>query len=195
MPAMTCVIKKNYCDQMCHVCLRFVCKSATLPSELNILRGGMVHLDDPLMQIALEKAGEAYDADEVPVGAALFDAQGNLIVAERNRVRELNDPTAHAELLVIKKACAKLETTDLRSYTLVVTLEPCAMCAQGIAWAKVGSLRFGAFDVKSGGVYNGARVLDSKACHHRPEILAGIMEGVCGELLRKFFKEKRHVGA
>lgn len=154
----------------------------------------MVHLDDPMMQIALEQAYEAYEADEVPVGAALFDMQGNLIIADRNRVRELNDPTAHAELLVIRKACEVLETTDLRPYTLVVTLEPCPMCAQAIAWAKVGSLKFGAFDIKSGGVYNGARVLDAKSCHHKPEILAGIMEGICSELLREFFKDKRHVG-
>ena len=154
----------------------------------------MANLVDPMMQIALEKAYEAFAADEVPVGAALFDESGNLIISERNRVRELNDPTAHAELLIIKKACALLETTDLRPYTLVVTLEPCAMCAQAIAWAKVGKLRFGAYDEKSGGVCHGARVLDSENCHHKPEILWGVMERVCGEPLRKFFQGKRHVG-
>lgn len=155
----------------------------------------MVRLEDPMMQIAIDQAKEAYDADEVPVGAALFDAAGNLVYADRNRVRELSDPTAHAELLVIRKSCALLETTDLRSYTLVVTLEPCAMCAQAIAWAKVGCLKFGALDIKSGGIYNGAFVLDAESCHHKPEILSGIMEGVCGELLRNFFESKRHVGA
>jgi tRNA(adenine34) deaminase len=147
--------------------------------------------DDEMMNVALEMAKKAYDLDEVPVGAAIFDKSGNLICAEHNRTRELNDPTAHAELLAIKKACQTLETQNLSDYILAVTLEPCAMCAAATAWAKVGEIRFGAYDIKSGGTVNGARIFDWKTCHHRPEVYGGIMERICGQLIREFFQKKR----
>jgi len=146
-----------------------------------------------MMKVALTEAKEAYDAGEVPVGAALFHKDGTLIASERNRVEELNDPTAHAEMLVIKKACTALETRYLDDYMLCVTLEPCAMCAQAISLARVGVLIFGAYDIKSGGTTNGARVFDQKTCHHKPELYDGILETESARLLQTFFKEKRGV--
>jgi tRNA(Arg) A34 adenosine deaminase TadA len=141
------------------------------------------------MEAALNAAKKAFSQDEVPVGATLLDKNGHIIATNHNRTIELTDPTAHAELLVLKEAFALQKTPYLQDFTLCVTLEPCAMCAQAISHARVGTLCFGAHDVKSGGVFNGARIFEH--AHFKPKIYDGILEEDCGSLLREFFKNKR----
>lgn len=141
---------------------------------------------------ALELASLAAHADEVPVGAVVVDRQSGKMIAEAgNEVEALKDATAHAELLALKRASARLKSTRLDSCDLVVTLEPCAMCAAAIAHARIHTLVFGAYDPKSGGVEHGARVFSHATCHHKPQIIGGMREVECADLMRKFFKEKR----
>lgn len=148
------------------------------------------------MAVAIDGARQALKKGEIPVGAALFEKKtGKLIAKSFNETKALCDPTSHAELNVIKIACKALETTYLNDYVLFTTLEPCAMCATACAHAKVGEIYFGAYDVKSGGTVNGARIFNQQTCHHKPEVYGGIMEGVCQRLLREFFQKKRCVGA
>jgi len=142
------------------------------------------------MRRALDLAAEAAAAGEVPVGAVV--TLGEKIVAEtRNGMRGLNDPTAHAEMEAIRAAAAKLGTSRLDECTLWVTLEPCAMCAAAVALARFKALRFGAEDPKGGGVVHGPRIFAQPTCHHRPDVLGGIGEEQAGELLRRFFAERR----
>jgi len=148
------------------------------------------------MAIAFEEAESAMQEGEIPVGAALFHGQtGKLIAKAHNKTLQNVDPTWHAEMDVIKNACKTLETTYLNDYVLFTTLEPCAMCATACAHAKVGQIYFGAYDVKSGGTVNGARIFNQQTCHHKPEVYGGIMEGICQGLIRDFFKKKRGLGA
>lgn len=117
---------------------------------------------------------------------------GDEILAERrNAMRSSNDPTAHAEMEAIRAAAAKLGTSRLDDCTLWVTLEPCAMCAAAIAVARLKGLRFGAEDPKGGGVVHGPRIFAQPTCHHRPDVLGGIGEEEAGELLRRFFVQRR----
>jgi tRNA(Arg) A34 adenosine deaminase TadA len=142
------------------------------------------------MRRALDLAAEAALEGEVPVGAVV--TIGEEIVAEtRNAMRRSNDPTAHAEIEAIRAAAAKLGTSRLDDCTLWVTLEPCAMCAAALAIARVKSLRFAAEDPKGGGVVHGPRIFAQPTCHHRPDVLGGIGEDEAGELLRRFFAERR----
>jgi tRNA(Arg) A34 adenosine deaminase TadA len=142
------------------------------------------------MRRALDLAREAAAAGEVPVGAVV--TLGDDIVAEtRNAMRGSNDPTAHAEMEAIRAAAAKLGASRLDDCTLWVTLEPCAMCAAAIAIARFKALRFGAEDPKGGGVVHGPRVFAQPTCHHRPDVLGGIGEAEAGDLLRRFFAERR----
>ena len=144
----------------------------------------------PPMRRALDLAAEAAAAGEVPVGAVV--TCGEEVVAEtRNAMRGSSDPTAHAEMAVIRAAAARLGTSRLDDCTLWVTLEPCAMCAAAIALARFQALRFGAEDPKGGGVVNGARIFAQPTCHHRPDVLGGIGEAESAELLRSFFAERR----
>ena len=144
----------------------------------------------PPMRRALDLAREASDAGEVPVGAVV--TRGDEIVAEsRNAMRGSSDPTAHAEMVAIRAAAAKLGTSRLDECTLWVTLEPCAMCAAALGVARVKALRFGAEDPKGGGVVHGARIFAQPTCHHRPEIFGGIGEEDSAALLRAFFAERR----
>lgn len=144
----------------------------------------------PAMARALALAREAAAAGEVPVGAVVFD--GTKIVAEaRNRTRELNDPTAHAEMLAIRVACAVLGQDRLTGLDLHVTLEPCPMCATAISFARLSRLYYAAGDPKGGGVDHGPMVYAHPTCHHRPEVYGGIGEGEAGELLRTFFRDRR----
>jgi len=142
------------------------------------------------MRRALDLAAEAAAAGEVPVGAVvtLCDA---IIAERRNPMRTSRDPTAHAEMEVIRAAAAKLGTSRLDNCTLWVTLEPCAMCAAAIAIARFEALRFGAEDSKGGGVLHGARIFAQPTCHHRPDVLGGIGETESADLLRHFFLERR----
>jgi tRNA(Arg) A34 adenosine deaminase TadA len=142
------------------------------------------------MRRALELAREAADAGEVPVGAVV--TKGDSIVAQaRNAMRGSTDPTAHAEMVAIRDAAQALGTSRLDGCTLWVTLEPCAMCAAAVALARFDALRFGAEDLKGGGVVHGPRIFSQPTCHHRPDVLGGIGEAESAELLRGFFVERR----
>lgn len=142
------------------------------------------------MRRALDLADEAAEAGEVPVGAVI--TRGSGIVAEaRNAMRSTLDPTAHAEMVAIRRAAEALGSPRLDGCTLWVSLEPCAMCAGAIALARIGSLRFAAEDPKGGGVVHGARVFSQSTCHHRPDVLGGIGEEEAAAQLRRFFAERR----
>jgi tRNA(adenine34) deaminase len=142
------------------------------------------------MRRALDLACEAAEAGEVPVGAVV--TCGEEIVAEaRNAMRGASDPTAHAEMVAIREAAAKLGTSRLDECTLWVTLEPCAMCAAAVAVARMKALRFAAEDPKGGGVVHGGRIFTQPTCHHRPDVLGGIGEDESAALLRAFFAERR----
>jgi tRNA(adenine34) deaminase len=142
------------------------------------------------MQIALAEAKAAAARGEVPIGAVV--ALGETVVAQAgNRTRELNDPTAHAEMLAIRAAAAALSAERLGSADLYVTLEPCTMCAAAISFARIRRLYFGTTDEKGGAVVSGVRFFASPTCHHMPEIYAGMAETESADLLRGFFRERR----
>ena len=143
------------------------------------------------MSTALTEARAAGTRGEVPVGAVVVDPDGQIVAQAGNRTRELNDPTAHAEILAIRAACALADSERLTGHTLYVTLEPCAMCASAIAAARIARLYYGAADSKSGGVAHGARVFAHPQCHHVPEVYDGIAASESEVLLRKFFRDRR----
>ena len=143
------------------------------------------------MQRALAEAQTAAARGEVPVGAVIVDEQGEIIARAGNRTREFNDPSAHAEMLVIRAACEAAGSERLTGSSLYVTLEPCAMCAGAISFARIAKLYFGAADPKGGAVEHGTRFFESPTCHHAPEVYGGIDEVRAGELLKSFFKERR----
>lgn len=143
------------------------------------------------MDKALEEARAAGARGEVPVGAVLVGVGGRVLAVAGNRTRELNDPTAHAEILAIREACAALGSERLPGCDLYVTLEPCAMCAAAIAAARIARVYYGASDPKSGGVAHGARVFSHPQAHHRPEVYDGISAREAEMLLREFFAAKR----
>lgn len=145
----------------------------------------------PFFAAALEQAQLAAARGEVPIGAVVIDAGGNIVARAHNLTETNNDPTAHAELLAIRAACDALGSPRLPECDLYVTLEPCPMCAQAISFARIRRLYFGAQDEKGGGVENGARIYNAPSCHHKPEVYGGIAEEECGELLRTFFKLRR----
>lgn len=142
------------------------------------------------METALEEARAAAKRGEVPVGAVVVK-DGAIIARAGNRTRELNDPTAHAEILVIRAACAALGAERLADADLHVTLEPCAMCAGAISFARLRRLYYGADDPKGGGVVHGGRFFAQPTCHHAPEVYSGIGEQDAAALLRGFFQGKR----
>jgi tRNA(Arg) A34 adenosine deaminase TadA len=143
------------------------------------------------MARALDEARAAAARGEVPVGAVICAPDGSIVAAAGNRTRELADPTAHAELLAIRAACAALGSERLPGHTLHVTLEPCAMCAAAIAAARIARLVYGASDPKSGGVAHGARVFSHPQAHHAPDVVAGIAEDEAAALLKGFFAARR----
>lgn len=142
------------------------------------------------MDVALEEARAAGARGEVPVGAAIV-AGGVVVARAGNRTRELSDPTAHAEMLVIRAACALAGSERLGGHDLYVTLEPCPMCAAAISAARIARLYYGAADPKSGGVSVGARVFSHAQCHHVPEVYDGIAALEAEALLRAFFAGRR----
>ncbi len=149
--------------------------------------------DSPLtfMQQALAAAAKAGDAGEIPVGAVLVDAHGHVVATSGNRTEADNDPTAHAEILVLRAATKKAGAPRLENCDLYVTLEPCAMCAAAISFARVRRLYFGAYDVKGGAVDHGPRFYSQPTCHHAPEVYGGIMEKEGAELMQAFFRNAR----
>jgi tRNA(Arg) A34 adenosine deaminase TadA len=143
------------------------------------------------MALALAEARAAAARGEVPVGAVLLDAEGQIVAAAGNRTEELADPTAHAEMLVIRAAAAGLGRPRLAGCDLYVTLEPCPMCAQAISFARLRRLYYGAADPKGGGVEHGPRIFTTSSCHHAPEIYGGIGERQAAALLQEFFRARR----
>ena len=142
------------------------------------------------MAIALEEARAAAARGEVPVGAVIV-VEGEVVAREGNRTRELTDVTAHAEVLAIRAASATLGQERLNGADLYVTLEPCAMCAAAISFARIRRLYYGAEDPKGGGVDHGGRFYAQPTCHHAPEVYSGIAETAAAEILTTFFREKR----
>jgi tRNA(adenine34) deaminase len=141
------------------------------------------------MKLALEEANLARSEDEIPVGAVLVKG-GELIAAEHNRTRQLKDPLAHAEKLLIDKILAS-KIKYLQDYTLYVTLEPCLMCAGMMIWSRLGTLVYGASDPKAGAVGSIYNVLADKSFNHHPRVLRGVLEADCAALLRVFFQSRR----
>ncbi|MEO1264340.1 MAG: nucleoside deaminase [Pseudomonadota bacterium] len=143
------------------------------------------------MDRALQAAREAAARGEVPVGAVVVGPGGERLAADGNRTRELSDPTAHAEVLVLRAAAQKLRSERLVDCDLYVTLEPCAMCAAAISFARIRRLYFGAGDPKAGAVINGPRFFAQATCHHAPDVYPGLGERDAADLLRAFFAERR----
>jgi len=143
------------------------------------------------MELALAEAARAAERGEVPVGAIIRGPDGGVLAQAGNRTREFADPTAHAEMLAIRAACTVLKSERLDGCDLYVTLEPCAMCAAAISFARIRRLYYGAPDPKSGGVEQGARVFAQPTCHHVPEVYGGIDGARASELLRAFFAIRR----
>lgn len=143
------------------------------------------------MELALREARAAAERGEVPVGAVIVAPNGLAVASAGNRTREMNDPTAHAEILVIRAACQEIGSERLTGHDLYVTLEPCPMCAAAISFARVARLYYGAADPKGGGIEHGPRVFSHATCHHRPELYPGLSEDIASDLLRSFFTERR----
>ena len=164
-----------------------VCFDVRIP----VASDNLSNLPDP-MSLALAEAEAAAARDEVPIGAVLVDGTTGAILARSgNRVEELHDPTAHAEMLVIRAAATGTQAKRLPECDLYVTLEPCPMCAQAISFARIRRLYFGASDPKGGGVEHGPRIFGQPTCHHWPEVLGGIDAARAGELLKAFFRARR----
>ena len=144
------------------------------------------------MRVALEEARLAGSLGEIPVGAVITSAEGELIASAGNRTRQLKDPTAHAEILAIRLACEKKDSERLVGCSLYASLEPCPMCASAISAARIRRLYFAASDPKSGGVENGPRIFCHSQCHHRPEVYGGIGESEAEELLSEYFSRIRN---
>ena len=143
------------------------------------------------MEIALAEARAAAARGEVPVGAVVLDGAGAVLARAGNEVEARHDPTAHAEMLALRAAATARGETRLPDCELVVTLEPCPMCAQAASFFRLRRLVFGAYDPKGGGVEHGARVFGAASCAHRPEVVGGVREAEAGALLREFFAGKR----
>ena len=143
------------------------------------------------MEAALSEARAAGERGEVPVGAVIVGPDGQTVAQAGNRTREMNDPTAHAEILAIRAACAAVGSERLPDHAIYVTLEPCAMCATAISAARIARLYYGAADPKSGGVAHGARVFTHPQCHHRPEVYDGLAGSESEALLKRFFEARR----
>ncbi len=148
--------------------------------------------NEEYMQIALKLARQAAQNDEVPIAALVVNpSTGEIIAAAANESAHGSDATAHAEILAIRRACEKLNTTRLWDLDMYVTLEPCTMCAAAISFARIRNLYFGAADEKGGAIVSGVKFFEAPTCHHRPNVVGGICADECGTLLKEFFKAKR----
>jgi tRNA(Arg) A34 adenosine deaminase TadA len=147
-------------------------------------------MSDP-MDEALTEARTAAARGEIPVGAVVLGADGGILARAGNRTEADCDASAHAELLALRAAASRLNSARLPGCDLIVTLEPCPMCAQAISLFRIRRLIFGAYDPKGGGVDHGPRIYDSSSCHHRPEVIGGVRETESAALLRDFFRERR----
>jgi tRNA(Arg) A34 adenosine deaminase TadA len=151
--------------------------------------------DEEAIALALGEAQSAAQRGEVPVGAVLLGADGHILAQDGNRILELKDPTAHAEILVLRQAAAKLGNERLIGTTLYVSLEPCAMCVGAIAMARVARLVFAADDPKGGAVLHGPRFFEQPTCHHRPIVARAGAAAAAGQRLRAFFQARRQTSA
>lgn len=149
----------------------------------------MTDLHTKMMRHALKLAEKAARADEVPVGAVVYTQDGTILGEGYNQTEAKEDPTQHAEFIALRDALSKVKGKHLTDCCLAVTLEPCAMCAQAISYARIKTLYFGASDPKSGGTFNGARIFDH--AHHSPEIIDGLLADEAKTLLQDFFQKKR----
>jgi len=147
--------------------------------------------DEQAIALAMAEAQEAGGRGEVPVGAVLVSAAGEVLARDGNRILEKKDPTAHAEMLVIRAAAAALANERLTGATLYVSLEPCAMCAGAIAMARITRVVFAAEDPKGGAVLHGPRFFEQPTCHHRPEIARAGDAAAAGDMLKEFFRARR----
>jgi tRNA(adenine34) deaminase len=148
-------------------------------------------MTDEAMQQALDEARAAGARGEIPVGAVVVAQDGAVLARAGNRTEQLSDPTAHAEILALRAAATSRGSPRLPDCDLIVTLEPCPMCAHAISLFRIRRLIFGAYDPKGGGVDHGARVFEAASCHHRPEVVGGLEETASRRLLRDFFQGKR----
>jgi tRNA(adenine34) deaminase len=146
---------------------------------------------EPAMRAALDEARLAIDHDDVPIGAVLVDAEGAIVAGDHNRREELGDATAHAEMLVIRAASEALGSWRLDGHTLVVTLEPCAMCAMAAVWARVDRIVFGAADLKAGAAWSLFNIPQDERLNHRSELVSGVLGADAERLLTEFFAERR----
>ncbi|MDR2720756.1 MAG: nucleoside deaminase [Puniceicoccales bacterium] len=147
------------------------------------------HHFSKFMKLAIQEAEKAAERGSVPVGAVII-LEDNVIASAGNEVLKSSDPTAHAEIVAIRRACAQLGCNILENCDIYITLEPCAMCAQAIALARISRLYFGAYDKKYGGVVHGCHVFDHSI--HKPEVIGGISEALCAKILQNFFKSRRN---
>lgn len=148
--------------------------------------------NEDFMKIALQQAQKAYLQDEVPIGAVIVNPDtGKIIAKAYNKTEHGNNPTAHAEITAINKACKKLNSKRLWNLDLYVTLEPCTMCAAAISFARIRRLIFGAIDTKGGAVVSGVQFFNQPTCHHKPEVVFGVLEKEASTILKDFFKQKR----
>ncbi len=147
--------------------------------------------DKENMRLAILEALKAYDEGEVPIGAVLIDEDGILICGEHNRIEQLNDATAHAEILTLQAASKKLKRRRLKNSTLYVTVEPCPMCAGALVLSRVKKLVYGVADSKFGAAESIFNVVNNSALNHQLEVTAGILEDDCRKLLQKFFSKQR----
>lgn len=155
-----------------------------------VLRKHPINNMQGFMKEALAEAHQAARLEEVPIGAIIV-YKDQIIARAGNRPKTDKDPTAHAEILAIRAACHALGNERLSECDLYVTLEPCPLCAQAISFARIRRLYFGGYDPKGGGVDHGPRIFDHRTCHHRPEVIGGILEEDCSQILKTFFRNRR----
>ena len=147
---------------------------------------------EKIISVALSEAFNAMEGGEVPVGAVIFNSKTKeILCSAHNLVVSNNDPTAHAEVIVLRRAGELLCNYNLSGYSLFVTLEPCAMCAGALSWAKIDAVYFGAYDVKSGAIENGPCLYQQSTIHHKPEVFGGFCERECQKIMTDFFKKLR----
>ena len=147
--------------------------------------------DEPYMRLAIQEAKSAARRGEVPVGAVLVNAAGDVVAKAGNAPISICDPTAHAEVLALRDAAYGAENYRLGGLTLYVTLEPCTMCAGAISNSRISRVVYGAPDVKGGAVENGVRFFDQATCHHKPKVTGGVLGEECAQLLKNFFRARR----
>ena len=147
--------------------------------------------DVSYMRLAIEEAKSAARRGEVPVGAVLVNAEGDVIARTGNAPISICDPTAHAEILALRDGAYASDNYRLGGMSLYVTLEPCTMCAGAISNARIARVIYGAPDVKGGAVENGVKFFEQPTCHHRPDVTGGVLASECAKLLKAFFKERR----